>query len=58
MQGAAHPGYCMLHLAFKLSALVFYLILGIFMNDKTFCFLIVVILTALDFWVTKNLTGR
>ena len=58
LQGAAHPGYCMLHLSFKLAALVFYLILGLFMDDKTFCFLIVIILSALDFWVTKNLTGR
>merc|ERR1712117_462539 len=58
LQGAAHPGYCMLHLAFKLAALVFYLILGLFMDDKTFCFLIVIILSAFDFWVTKNLTGR
>jgi len=58
LQGAAHPGFCMLHLGFKVAALFFYLILGIFMDDKTFCFLIVVILSAMDFWVTKNLTGR
>ena len=58
LQGAAHPGYCMLHIGFKLAALICYLILGILIDDKTFCFLVVIILSALDFWVVKNITGR
>lgn len=28
------------------------------MADKTLCFIVVVILSAFDFWVVKNLTGR
>ena len=58
LKGSAHPFYCMLHLGFKLLALVCYLILGIFINDKTFCFLVVIILSAIDFWIVKNITGR
>ena len=58
LQGAAHPGYCMLHIAFKLAALASYLILGLLVDDKTFCFLIVIILSAIDFWLVKNVTGR
>ena len=58
LKGAAHPGYCMLHVSFKILALIAYLILGIFIDDKTFCFLIVIIVSAIDFWVVKNVTGR
>ena len=58
LQGAAHPGYCMLHIAFKLAAVASYLILGLLVDDKTFCFLIVIILSAIDFWLVKNVTGR
>ena len=58
LKGAAHPFYCMLHLGFKLAALTCYLILGLLIDDKTFCFLVVIILSALDFWVVKNITGR
>ena len=58
LQGAAHPGFCILHLVFKVLAIAAYLLLGLVMNDKTFCFILVVTLCALDFWVVKNLTGR
>ena len=58
LKGAAHPGYCMLHIGFKLLALVCYLILGLLIDDKTFCFLVVIILSAIDFWLVKNVTGR
>lgn len=58
LHGANHPGYCMLHIGFKLLALVCYLILGLLIDDKTFCFIIVIILSAIDFWLVKNVTGR
>lgn len=58
LQGSAHPGYCILHLVFKILALICYLILGLLIDDKTFCFLVVIILSAIDFWVVKNVTGR
>ena len=55
---AAHPGYCMLHIGFKLIALLCYLVLGLLIDDKTFCFLVVIIVSAVDFWIVKNVTGR
>ena len=58
LQGAVHPGYCMLHIIFKISALASYILLGLLIDDKTFCFLIVIILSAIDFWLVKNVTGR
>ena len=48
----------MLHIAFKLGALASYILLGLLIDDKTFCFLIVIILSAIDFWLVKNVTGR
>lgn len=48
----------MVHMGFKLAALISYLILGLMIDDKTFCFLIVIILSAIDFWIVKNVTGR
>jgi len=58
LSGATHPGFCLLHFSFKVAALLCYILLGIFMSDKTLCFIVVVILCAFDFWVVKNLTGR
>ena len=58
LRKAAHPGFCVLHLSLKVTALVVYLIMSFLTDQKTLCFIIVVILSAFDFWVTKNLTGR
>lgn len=48
---------CMLHIAFKLAAVVLYFLLG-WLADPTVNFIFVTILCVFDFWVTKNLTGR
>lgn len=58
LSGAAHPGYCVLHFAFKLVAIILYLVLGMLLTDKTICFIVVTTLDVCDFWVVKNLTGR
>ena len=58
LQESAHPGFCILHLSFKVLALVSFLVMGMILDDKTFCFIFVVSLCAIDFWVVKNLTGR
>ena len=58
LANSAHPGFCILHLTFKTLALASFLLLGMIMDDKTFCFIFVVSLCAIDFWVVKNLTGR
>ncbi|CAM6001220.1 unnamed protein product [Sphagnum balticum] len=57
LKKAAHPGACVATFAFKLGALFFYLIIGsIISNIITFIF--VILLSSLDFWVVKNVTGR
>ena len=55
---AAHPGFCITHLSFKVLGLLVYILFGLFTSDRTLCFIITVIMASFDFWVTKNLTGR
>ncbi len=58
LQGAAHPRYCILHFAFKVVALVFYIVLGLVLADQTIVFILVTTMHVFDFWVVKNITGR
>jgi len=32
LEGSAHPGFCMLHLAFKTAAILCYILLGLFVR--------------------------
>ena len=48
---------CIATFAFKGLALFFYLIIGSLISTIT-TFIIVIILSSLDFWVVKNVTGR
>ena len=43
---------------FKALALTFYIFFGLFSEDKTMCYIIVITLNALDFWTVKNVSGR
>ena len=58
IQDAAHPTVCFFHLLFKLLALFFYMFFGLFDNDKTLCYILVITMCAFDFWTVKNVTGR
>lgn len=58
LEGASHPGFCVLHLAFKVAAILSYVLLGLFVKGTSLVFIVVMTLSAFDFWVTKNLTGR
>ena len=58
LKDAAHPGFCLTHLAFKIAGLAFYILLSLFTSDGTLVFIFTVIMSVFDFWVTKNLTGR
>ena len=49
---------CFFHLLFKLLALFFYMFFGLFDNDKTLCYILVITMCAFDFWTVKNVTGR
>eukprot|EP00117_Sycon_ciliatum_P008731 scpid35638/ scgid11306/ Protein FAM18B1 len=53
-----HPVAVFFHLAFRVGALVAYLFLSIFGVSTITQFLIVVLLSAFDFWTVKNVTGR
>jgi hypothetical protein len=48
----------MLHMSFKVLAFLSYILLGLFVKGKSLVFILVMIFTAFDFWVVKNITGR
>jgi golgi apparatus membrane protein TVP23 len=52
-----HPIAVFFHLAFKIAALVFFLIFPIF-SPYIAVFIVTVLLLAADFWTVKNVTGR
>jgi len=53
-----HPIACFFHLAFKIAAIVTYLLLSFFVDSFVLNFIVVLILLAADFWTVKNVTGR
>jgi len=55
---ANNPLIVFFTLIFKVSAIVLYLILGIFGVSDALIFIIVVILSSFDFWFVKNVSGR
>jgi len=58
-QSYAHPVAALFHVAFKLAALLVYLFCGWFGNESfVLNFLLVVLLSAVDFWTVKNVSGR
>lgn len=53
-----HPYVTLFHLAFRIAAIVVYMLCGWFSNSFIGSFIIVVLLLSLDFWTVKNITGR
>lgn len=53
-----HPYVTMFHLAFRISAIVAYMLCGWFSNSFITSFVVVVLLLSMDFWTVKNITGR
>eukprot|EP01097_Dermamoeba_algensis_P007254 TRINITY_DN4552_c0_g1_i1.p1 TRINITY_DN4552_c0_g1~~TRINITY_DN4552_c0_g1_i1.p1 ORF type:complete len:194 (-),score=21.04 TRINITY_DN4552_c0_g1_i1:176-757(-) len=53
-----HPIALFFHLFFKTSALLVYLLLGIFYDQFIVQFVTVMLLIGCDFWTVKNVTGR
>jgi Eukaryotic protein of unknown function (DUF846) len=47
-----------LHFIFKLSAMLAYFLLNLFVNNMVLVYIVVLILVIVDFWVVKNITGR
>eukprot|EP00347_Sterkiella_histriomuscorum_P017759 403348106 len=58
LKNASDPGICLLHLIFKLAALVSYLLLNLFINNLVMVYICVIVSSAFDFYVVKNISGR
>ncbi|CAN6467249.1 unnamed protein product [Victoria cruziana] len=54
----ANPKTCFFHVLFKSAALAFYILSALFVSNFVIIFVITVFLSALDFWVVKNVSGR
>ncbi len=55
---AAHPGVCIFTIAFKIGAIVSFILLDLFTNSEALTYLVVILLGSADFWMTKNISGR
>ncbi|XP_017884948.1 uncharacterized Golgi apparatus membrane protein-like protein CG5021 isoform X3 [Ceratina calcarata] len=53
-----HPYVTLFHLAFRVAAIVSYMLCGWFSNSFITSFVLVVLLLSMDFWTVKNITGR
>ena len=53
-----HPVTVVFHLAFRILAIVVYLLCGWFSNSFVTSFVIIVVLLSIDFWTVKNISGR
>ena len=55
---ATHPIACIWHFLVKILALLSYLILPLIFSSEFNTYVIIIIFSALDFWIVKNVTGR
>lgn len=55
---ASHPFGCIFHMIFKMFAGLSFLFMGLFTSSSVKIFVTTMIFSCLDFWVTKNVTGR
>ncbi|XP_066994378.1 uncharacterized Golgi apparatus membrane protein-like protein CG5021 isoform X2 [Anabrus simplex] len=53
-----HPFVTFFHLVFRVSAILVYLLCGVFKSSFIASFVTVVLLLSMDFWTVKNITGR
>lgn len=58
LKRSAHPLVALFHIGFKIAAVASYLLLGILLHNFVIQFVVTIILLAVDFWTTKNLSGR
>jgi hypothetical protein len=54
----SHPVAALFSVLFKASALIFYIVFSLFIDNFVIVFVITVLLVALDFWTVKNVSGR
>ncbi|XP_074476203.1 Golgi apparatus membrane protein TVP23 homolog B [Sebastes fasciatus] len=53
-----HPLASFFHLFFRVSAVIVYLLCGIFSSSFIGCMVTIILLLSCDFWTVKNITGR
>ena len=58
IQKASNPIICIFTLIFKIGAIVSFILLDIFVKNEAIAYLVVIILSASDFWTIKNVSGR
>jgi len=55
---SSHPIALFFHLAFRVTAILIYILNGLISMSFVLSFVILVLLLAFDFWTVKNITGR
>ena len=55
---ATHPLICMLHIGAKASTIFAYLFMSLINKSSVHTFILVVIMSAVEFWIVKNVSGR
>jgi len=55
---ASNPLICIFTIIFKIGAIVSFILLDIFVSNEAIAYLVVIILSAADFWTIKNISGR
>ena len=58
LQHANHPAVVFFTLLFKIIAIILFIVLNLFGVSQALTFILVVILSAFDFWFVKNVSGR
>ncbi|KAA6424454.1 MAG: Golgi apparatus membrane ECHIDNA-like [Trebouxia sp. A1-2] len=58
LQAYGHPKIAFFHLFWKVAAVLVYIFCGVFSSSFIVNFVVIVLLLTLDFWTTKNLSGR
>ena len=57
-KNSAHPFICLFTFIFKIAAFIIYIIISFFTKQKGLIYLSVILLGSVDFWITKNVSGR
>ena len=57
-RNSSHPFICIFTFIFKIAAFIIYIIISFFTNQKGLVYLSVILLGSVDFWITKNVSGR
>lgn len=55
---ANHPLVCLVTIGFKVSSILCFILLSIFVDTTAIVYLAVILLASCDFWMTKNVSGR